>query len=409
MKRSLVSLATAGVVTATGIGLLSGCGSNGAKPAFEDATYSDEVAAETPELASEMSMDAAGVDGGADSRTDSQTDQQIIRTAYVSVDVDDVATGVSAIADLTADLEGQLQSQSVQGSGEDSTANMTVRVPASNLDTLLASIDTLGEVTSSSVDAQDVTVEVIDLEARITTLEESIDRTPRPAKPSSIGGRSGRGRIRAFRTPSRTRIPDCSPRLPDAAGGYVHGLYLFDQYNDRPGRHPRLSWWPGARLELPHLPGRGCDHSRGLPHAVSPHCRSDHGYRARHRRPLASQSKGKIMKLTAPRVTALAASAFIGCALLTGCSSSDDDASADCSIVEEGLDPDITQEQIDFACDLTADPLPQDEATAMIEDAGYDWRIGVIDGEPQAVTMDYRIDRLTLTVDDGLVTDGMWG
>ena len=45
----------------------------------------------------------------------------------------------------------------------------------------------------------------------------------------------------------------------------------------------------------------------------------------------------------------------------------------------------------------------------MIEDAGYDWRIGVIDGEPQAVTMDYRIDRLTLTIDDGLVTDGMWG
>ena len=176
MKRSLVSLATSGVIIATGIGLLSGCGSNGATPAFEDAPYSDEVAAETPELASEMSMDAAGVDGGADSRTDSQTDQQIIRTAYVSVDVDDVATGVSAIADLTADLEGQLQSQSVQGTGEDSSANMTVWVPASNLDTLLASINTLGEVTSSSVDAQDVTVEVIDLEARITTLEESIDR-----------------------------------------------------------------------------------------------------------------------------------------------------------------------------------------------------------------------------------------
>ena len=176
MKRSLVSLATSGVIIATGIGLLSGCGSNGATPAFEDAPYSDEVAAETPELASEMSMDAAGVNGDAGSRTDSQTDQQIIRTAYVSVDVDDVATGVAAIADLTADLEGQLQSQSVQGSGEDSTANMTVRVPASNLDTLLASIDTLGEVTSSSVDAQDVTVEVIDLEARITTLEESIDR-----------------------------------------------------------------------------------------------------------------------------------------------------------------------------------------------------------------------------------------
>ncbi len=176
MKRSLVSLGAAGVVAVTGIGLLSGCGNNVATPAFVDAPYSDEMAAEAPELASEMSMDAVGVDGGAVSGADSRTDQQIIRTAYVSVDVDDVATGVSAIADLTTDLEGQLQSQSVQGTGEDSSANMTVRVPASNLDALLASIETLGEVTSSSVDAQDVAVEVIDLEARITTLEESIDR-----------------------------------------------------------------------------------------------------------------------------------------------------------------------------------------------------------------------------------------
>ena len=164
----------------TGAGLLSGCGNNVATPAFEDAPYSDEIAAGAPELASEMSIDALGVDGGtvsgAVSGTDSPANQQIIRTAYVSVDVDDVATGVSAIADLTADLEGQLQSQSVQGTGEDSSANMTVRLPASNLDALLASIDTLGEVTSSSVDAQDVAVEVIDLEARITTLEESIDR-----------------------------------------------------------------------------------------------------------------------------------------------------------------------------------------------------------------------------------------
>ena len=180
MKRSLVSLGAAGVVAVTGIGLLSGCGNNVATPAFEDAPYSDEIEAEAPELASEMSMGAVGVDGGtvsgAVSGTDSPANQQIIRTAYVSVDVDDVATGVSAIADLTADLEGQLQSQSVRGTGEDSSANMTVRVPASNLDALLASIDTLGEVTSSSVDAQDVAVEVIDLEARITTLEESIDR-----------------------------------------------------------------------------------------------------------------------------------------------------------------------------------------------------------------------------------------
>jgi len=76
---------------------------------------------------------------------------------------------------------------------------------------------------------------------------------------------------------------------------------------------------------------------------------------------------------------------------------------------EEQVNPDITPEQVAFVDELLAEPLPQDEATTRIEEAGYAWRLGTIDGEPQAVTMDYRIDRLTLTVDDGLVTDATWG
>lgn len=70
---------------------------------------------------------------------------------------------------------------------------------------------------------------------------------------------------------------------------------------------------------------------------------------------------------------------------------------------------DVTEEQETFRTDLIAAGLPQDEATALIEQNGYTWRLGTIDGEPQAVTMDYRLDRLTLTIDDGIVTDAMWG
>lgn len=76
---------------------------------------------------------------------------------------------------------------------------------------------------------------------------------------------------------------------------------------------------------------------------------------------------------------------------------------------ESTVDPDITAEQLTFVEELLAEPLPQDEATTRIEEAGYVWRLGTIDGEPQAVTMDYRIDRLTLTTQDGLVTDATWG
>jgi hypothetical protein len=76
---------------------------------------------------------------------------------------------------------------------------------------------------------------------------------------------------------------------------------------------------------------------------------------------------------------------------------------------EETVNPDITPEQLAFTEGLLDEPLPQDEATQQVEEAGYAWRLGTIDGEPQAVTMDYRLDRLTLTVDDGLVTDATWG
>ena len=95
-----------------------------------------------------------------------------------------------------------------------------------------------------------------------------------------------------------------------------------------------------------------------------------------------------------------------------GSSSVEPDSTPTASIeatTEEQVNPDITPEQVEFVDELLAEPLPQDEATTRIEEAGYTWRLGTIDGEPQAVTMDYRIDRLTLTVDDGLVTDATWG
>ena len=111
-------------------------------------------------------------------------------------------------------------------------------------------------------------------------------------------------------------------------------------------------------------------------------------------------------------ISTLVAGSLISFATLTGCSGTDEATPASSPTTmetEQEMNPDITPEQNAFLADLLATPLPQADATARIEEAGYTWRLGTIDGEPQAVTMDYRIDRLTLTVDDGLVTDGTWG
>ena len=75
----------------------------------------------------------------------------------------------------------------------------------------------------------------------------------------------------------------------------------------------------------------------------------------------------------------------------------------------DAAEPVITEEQMVFVDELLADPLNVDEATAMIEAAGYTWRIGEIDGQGQPLTTDYVIDRLTLFVQDGTVVRAVWG
>lgn len=111
-------------------------------------------------------------------------------------------------------------------------------------------------------------------------------------------------------------------------------------------------------------------------------------------------------------LSTIAVAGLLSISVLAGCSENDDAAPTPeptSEQTEQEVNPDITPEQTAFVNELLATPLPQDEATARIEEAGYIWRLGTIDGEPQAVTMDYRIDRLTLTTQDGLVIDATWG
>lgn len=103
-------------------------------------------------------------------------EQQVIQTANASLEVDDVG---QAVADITAQVEalgGSVQNRSINRFDDDATASMTIRIPAASMEVFLASLADQGELLSTSVDTQDVTVEVIDLEARISSLETSIDR-----------------------------------------------------------------------------------------------------------------------------------------------------------------------------------------------------------------------------------------
>lgn len=100
--------------------------------------------------------------------------------------------------------------------------------------------------------------------------------------------------------------------------------------------------------------------------------------------------------------------------VVTGCSSTDVDVTPatsesameeEAEMVEAGSDPAMVA-----LCDqMIAEAMTVDDATALAEANGYIARVGTIDGEPQAVTMDYRVDRFTFDVADGLVIGCTYG
>ena len=121
------------------------------------------------------------------------------------------------------------------------------------------------------------------------------------------------------------------------------------------------------------------------------------------------------------RVTIAAA---VGCSialLLSGCASteSDSEGTVSTSAAEEqgsassgeeaAVMNEITPEQVTFAEDLVAQGVDEATAAEQIGAAGYTYRVVMIDGEPLAMTMDYRLDRINLTLENGIVVDATWG
>ena len=165
LRRSLISLALLGVFG------LSGCASSGAGVS-DDMMTSDSIEA-MPEIAVEESMaaDMAGRDAVAVERS-----QIITGDLYLTVDAPlDAADEVQRIVESAG---GRVDSRSeyTDWQTELPSAYLWVRIPVDALDDTLASIEALGVLESKSLNNSDVTLQVVDLDARIGVLESSIEK-----------------------------------------------------------------------------------------------------------------------------------------------------------------------------------------------------------------------------------------
>jgi hypothetical protein len=157
--------------------LLAGCGSGGGN---DDSGGSAATgAADAPEA----SQDSGGTEGrdvatiGNVTPDVSGDDRDIAYTASLSVTVEDVRDATARARTLTSNAGGRLHDEESSGSGSGASATLVLKVPPDRFQSVLDDLAALGDERSRSIKADDVTAEVVDLEARIRSATASVERT----------------------------------------------------------------------------------------------------------------------------------------------------------------------------------------------------------------------------------------
>jgi hypothetical protein len=103
--------------------------------------------------------------------------QHIIRTASLTVQVEDVPKALEEARTSTEDAGGYIGNESTtrDGQGRERT-RVVLRVPAGKYDAVMASLEGAGKLLDRSAKAEDVTDQVVDVESRITSQRASVAR-----------------------------------------------------------------------------------------------------------------------------------------------------------------------------------------------------------------------------------------
>ena len=106
------------------------------------------------------------------------SDRSVITTGSVSITVSDPIDAAQAAVTLTEQAGGRIDSRNETPATDNqpASASLTLRIPADALDRTVVDLKELGAVNFVSLTAADVTQQSQDLDARITSLQTSVDR-----------------------------------------------------------------------------------------------------------------------------------------------------------------------------------------------------------------------------------------
>lgn len=169
--RSRARLGAALAAPLAAVLLLGGCAAGSFSPSSEYAE---------PAVAPGGAPDFASDSGGASSPEVRQAegDRSVITTGWATVLVDDPAAAVEEAIRIVEAAGGRVDGRSQSGPTDYSggRANVTLRIPSAKLSSVLEQLEALGVVQEVSLSSSDVTLQVRDLDARISAMRASIER-----------------------------------------------------------------------------------------------------------------------------------------------------------------------------------------------------------------------------------------
>ena len=166
-----VGVLVAVLVAALALGSPRSGGSSGASTRAvgpETASGGAAVADAVPQDSARQAAPAAPAQGGAPI----DLGRSLVRTAQVSVEIDDPVAGTARVRSATAAMGGSVAEEYSTDGG----SRLTLRVPAASLDKLIDAVAGLGHVTSRSGQVVDATDQVVDLNARVASQQASVVR-----------------------------------------------------------------------------------------------------------------------------------------------------------------------------------------------------------------------------------------
>ena len=152
--------------------LLTGCGAKSSST-MSNAYASQETAAANDSYSYDL--------GDTDSSSQLPQGRKFIITENLDAEAEDLDAALAAVTEKLTALDGYIESQrvyngSMYAGSRYRYADLTLRIPVEKLEEFTAAVDSLSNVVSSSRNTEDVTLQYVDTESRVKSLETERDR-----------------------------------------------------------------------------------------------------------------------------------------------------------------------------------------------------------------------------------------